>query len=226
MGIPHAKAVLALFHYYVYHYIMKKFNQFPLLQIGMVCVVLFNMYSCNQTASTLEQTYLQQIQQDFVVHRNNVADIDSINKHIVKRIDSLFDKQRADTTNSDLINGIMNTRSFNKTILAYKDMMNNEVLHDKVLRLQIARHVAYFEGFTASKRHWDNQWDVTARPYLYKNGLSAKSEVPTTKLYGQPEFMAILWDRRMFANDVLIWAPRMLASADSVLLQLEIALGK
>lgn len=184
------------------------------------------MASCSDHRQSDDTIYLKQIQLDQKVHRQNVVEIDSINSSIVKRIDSLFDGTRSDITNTDLVKGIMNTRSYNKTILAYREILNGDYVQDANLKLRIARHIAYFEGMTESKRSWDNQWDITARPYLYKHGLSSKLEGSDASLWKDPEFRSVLWDRRMFAHDVEIWSPRILASADTVLLVLDMALSK
>lgn len=75
----------------------------------------------------------------------------------------------------------MNTRAYTLTILAYKNILNGDYVEDHELKIKIARHVVQFEALTMSKRSWDAQWDITARPYLYKNGLSSKPENSTIK---------------------------------------------
>jgi len=177
--------------------------------------------SCTSTGNDKESNtfYLHQIEEDFRQHREDVQTIYNINKNIVLRIDSLFEGTRIDSTNADLVKGIMNTRAYTMTIMAYKDILNGKYLDDHSLKIKIARHVATFEGMAQSKRAWDAQWDVTARPYLYRHGLASKNSLTPGKinLISDPEFRAILWDRRMFAHDVEIWSPRILGSADSIL---------
>lgn len=60
---------------------------------------------------------------------------------------------------------------------------------------------------------------MNTRPYLYKNGLSSIPENRTRKnnLISDPEFRAVLWDRRMYAHDAEIWTPRIINSADSII---------
>jgi len=149
-----------------------------------------------------------------------VITIDEINGKIVKRIDFLLDGQRKDVLNKDLVKGIMNTRSYNTTIVAYRDILNGNYISDTELKLHIARHIAYFEGIALSKRMWSQQWDHTARPYLYDNGLF-KSSSKKNNLISDPIFRTVLWDRRMFAHDVEIKTPKLLMGIDSVILRID-----
>lgn len=191
------------------------------LKIITFLLILVGLTSCTSyhkdpTKNTL---YLNSIKEDFLKHRLDVITIYDINKKIVLNIDSLFTGSRKDTFNTNLTKGIMNTRAYTLTILAYKNILNGDYVEDNELKIKIARHVAQFEGLAMSKRSWDAQWDMTARPYLYKNGLSSKPENKTRRnnLISDPEFRAVLWDRRMFAHDVEIWTPRILNSADSII---------
>jgi hypothetical protein len=181
-----------------------------------------------QDARTTEKIYLQTIHEDFIAHRENVSLIYDIGMNIVARIDSLFAEQRADTANTDLIRGIMVTRGYDRTILAYRDILNSDYISDPELKLMIARHAALFEGYAAAKREWDNQWDVTARPYIYKHGLfsnpgrfASGDEEKQYNLYRDPEFRTILWDRRMFAYDVSFITPALLESADEIVKRID-----
>ena len=178
--------------------------------------------------SETEQIYLQTIRDDFTAHRKNVSLIHDIGMNIVQRIDSLFTEQRADTANTDLIRGIMVTRGYDRTILAYRDILNGDYISDPELKLMIARHTALFEGYANVKREWDNQWDITARPVLYKHGLlshprmhSAAEPEKSYELYRDPEFRSVLWDRRMFAYDVSYITPALLESADEIVKRID-----
>lgn len=172
-----------------------------------------------------EGYYLTQIRNDFIRHREDVTTIYAIAGSIVKRIDSLINGLIKNASNADLINGIMTTRAYNMTILAYKDILNGNYISNADLKLKIARHVAWFEGIALSKRHWDEQWDQTARPYLYNNGLF-KSGENQFNLIADPVFRSVLFDRRMFAHDVEIYTPKILASADSVIAAIDVLLKK
>jgi len=163
-----------------------------------------------------ERIYLQQVQTDFIQHQEDVNTIFKINSGIVKYIDSIFDGQKKNVADANLLNGIMNTRAYNLTILAYKNILNGNYIRDAELKLKIARYTAWFEGVALSKRGWDEQWDKTARPYLYNNGLM-RSVVENKNLVNDPVIRSVLWDRRMFAHDTEIYTPRLLASADSVI---------
>lgn len=206
-----------------------------LLSAGTSWIILFltsTFVSCSSVKSvsgsvsnTDETFYLTHIRKDFVKHKEDVTTIYNIASSIVKRIDSLFSDLRKDTSNADLINGIMTTRAYNMTILAYKDILNGNYISNADLKLKIARHVAWFEGVAASKRHWDEQWDQVARPYLYNNGLF-KSGQNQYNLIADPVFRSVLFDRRMFAHDVEIYTPQILASADSVIATIDELLGK
>lgn len=178
--------------------------------------------SANKSDETL---YLTQIRSDFLQHKHNVTVVGSIGGGIVARIDSLFSGSRPDTTNADLIEQIMITQAYDMTILAYKDILNGRYVGDARLKLAIARHVAWFEGIAASKRHWDNQWDETARPYIYNNGLF-KSRKARYNLIADPVFRSVLFDRRMFAHDAEAVTPRILASADSIIGAIDLLLKK
>jgi hypothetical protein len=97
----------------------------------------------------------------------------------------------------------------------------------------IARHTALLEGYADAKREWDNQWDVTARPYINKHGLfshppfSKTTEPPKNyTLYRDPEFRTVLWDRRMFAYDVTYITPVLLESINTVIRRMEVLLGE
>ena len=186
--------------------------------LSLFVILIFSCTSSQMNTGN-ERLYLRSIREDFLKHREDVVTINDINSKIVLRIDSLFAGTRKDNFNSDLTKGIMNTRSYTLTIIAYKNILNGDYIKNDELKIRIARHVAQFEGLALSKRSWDSQWDMTARPYLYKNGLSSRPEEKSMKndLIANPEFRAVLWDRRMFAHDVEIWTPRILNSADSVI---------
>ena len=175
-----------------------------------------------------ELVYLETIREDFTRHRQNVSLIYDIGMNIVQRIDSLFSGQRTDTANSDLLRGIMVTRQYDRTILAYRNILNGSYLSDPILKLQIARHVALFEGYASAKREWDDQWDITARPFIYKHGLFSQPGMfgfqETEKrynLYHDPEFRTILWDRRMFAWDITYTTPALLESVDAIIARID-----
>jgi hypothetical protein len=193
--------------------------------IATITLIVFYLTSCTgskKAASSRtnddEQVYLRQLRNDFIQHKEDVTTIYNINSGIVKRIDSLFDGLRKDTSN--LMNGIMNTRAYNLTILAYKDILSGNYISDAHLKLKVATHVARFEGLAESKRSWDNQWDGTARPYLYDAGL-LKSNDQKSNLMSDPVFRSVLWDRRMFAHDVEIITPGILSTADSVIVSID-----
>ena len=178
--------------------------------------------------SETEQIYLQTIRDDLIAHRENVSLIYDIGMTIVAKIDSLFTEQRADTANTDLIRGIMVTRGYNRTILAYRDILNGDYISDPELKLMIARHAAFFEGYADVKREWDNQWDITARPVLYKHGLLSNPRMHSItepdksyELYRDPEFRSVLWDRRMFAYDVTYITPALLESANAIIKRID-----
>jgi|GEM_PF-1090923 len=202
------------------------------------CVAIFILVSFNpvdgQELATefspdkSEHLYLQTIRDDFNAHRENVSLIYDIGMNIVQRIDSLFTEQQADTANTDLIRGIMVTRQYDRTVLAYRNILNGNYISDPELKLMIARHAALFEGYAEAKREWDNQWDITARPYIYKHGLFSHpgmftfgDEEKQYNLYRDPEFRTILWDRRMFAFDVTYTTPALLESADAILKRID-----
>lgn len=198
--------------------------------ISTTIIILFYLTSCTVsekvTAGKInddEQIYLRQIRNDFIQHKEDVTVIYNIGSGIVKRIDSLFNGLRKDTVNSNLINGIMTTRAYNLTILAYKDILNGNYIKDASLKLKIATHIAWFEGLVQSKRSWDEQWDKTARPYIYDNALF-KSVEQKSNLISDPVFRSVLFDRRMFAHDVEIITPGILSSADSVILSIDVLL--
>jgi len=178
----------------------------------------------NGTIDETELVYLSTIREDFIRHKENVFLLYNIGIGIVQRIDSLFTEQRADTANTDLVKGIMVTRQYDRTIMAYRDILNGSYISDPQLKLKIARHVARFKGFADAKRGWDNQWDITARPFIYKHGLFNHPPVSRTSepdkrynLYRDPEFRTVLWDRRMFAYDVTYITPALLESADAII---------
>ncbi|WP_295235289.1 hypothetical protein [Sediminibacterium sp.] len=198
--------------------------------ISTTIIILFYLTSCtvSEKATTGkinddEQIYLRQISKDFIQHKEDVTVIYNIGSRIVKRIDSLFNGLRKDTVNSTLISGIMTTRSYDLTILAYKDILNGNYIKNANLKLEIATHIARFEGLVQSKRSWDEQWDKTARPYIYDNGLF-KSVEQKSNLISDPVFRSVLFDRRMFAHDVEIITPGILSSADSVIASIDVLL--
>lgn len=193
-------------------------------------IILFYLTSCTvsekATAGKInddEQIYLRQISNDFIQHKEDVTIIYNIGSRIVKRIDSLFNGLRKDTANSTLMNGIMGTKPYNLSILAYKDILNGNYIKDANLKLKIATHIARFEGLAQSKRSWDEQWDKTARPYIYDNGL-LKSVDQKNNLISDPVFRSVLFDRRMFAHDVEIITPGILSSVDSVIASIDVLL--
>jgi hypothetical protein len=182
---------------------------------------------------TVETIYLQTIRNDFIEHRDNISLVHDIGMSIVQRIDSLFTEQRADIADMDLIRDIMVTRGYDRTILAYRDILNGDYISDPELKLMVARHTALFEGHADVKREWDNQWDITARPYIYKHGLFSHPPISKTAgppksytLYRDPEFRTILWDRRMFAYDVTYITPALLESADAIIGRIDELLNK
>jgi hypothetical protein len=202
------------------------------------CVAIFILASFNPvhgqelgtkfSPDVSEHLYLQTIRDDFNAHRENISLIHDIGMNIVARIDSLFAEQRADTANTDLIRGIMVTRQYDRTIMAHSDILNGSYISDPELKLIIARHTALFEGYANAKREWDNQWDITARPYIYKHGLLSNpgmfgsgDEPKQYNLYRDPEFRTILWDRRMFAFDVTYTTPALLESVDAVIKRID-----
>jgi hypothetical protein len=176
-------------------------------------------------ADESERMYLSAIRDDFIDHKENVSLIHSIGMNIVESIDSLFAAQRADTADTELLRGsMMVTRQYDRTILAYKNILNGQYITDPELKLMIARHTALFAGYADAKREWDNQWDIVARPYIYKHGLFSNPDIHNEKaeekrysLYRDPEFRTILWDRRMFAYDVTYITPALLESADAII---------
>ena len=182
----------------------------------------------NADKSETETIYLQTIFDDFIQHRENITLIHDIGMSIVQRIDSLFTELRADTTDTDLLRGIMVTRQYDRAILAYKNILNGDYVSDPELKLMVARHTALFEGYADAKREWDNQWDITARPYIYKHGLFTdpgmhRSGEPekSYNLYRDPELRTILWDRRMFAYDVTYITPVLLESVSDIIGKIE-----
>lgn len=216
---------------------MMEYLKRPLMKCT-VCVAIFILASFGHvygqelrtefSPGESEHLYLQTIREDFIAHRDNVSLIHDIGMNIVAKIDSLFTGQRADTANTDLVRGIMVTRQYDRTILAYKEILNGSYISDSKLKLTIARHAALFEGYAEAKREWDNQWDITARPYIYKHGLFSDPGIHRSgepeksyELYRDPEFRTILWDRRMFAFDVTYTTPVLLESADAVIERVE-----
>lgn len=180
------------------------------------------------TIGDTERTYLSAIRHDFVEHRENVSLLYNIGMNIVQRIDSLFTEQRADTANAELLRGIMVTRQYDRTVLAYREILNGRYISDPLLKLLIARHAARFEGYANAKREWDNQWDSTARPLIYKHGLLSYPSMVSPReaekrydLYRDPEFRSVLWDRRMFAWDISYIAPVLLESADAIIARID-----
>jgi len=206
-------------------------NQYKTATIAIISFLAVYLASCTATEKAAsktnndEQIYLRQIRNDFVQHKEDVTAIYNINSGIVRRLDSLFNGQRKDTANPNLLSGIMNTRAFNLAITAYRGILNASYIKDAQLKLKIATHVAWFEGVAQSKRHWDEQWDNIARPYIYNNGLF-KSTDKKTNLIADPVFRTVLWDRRMFAHDTEIYAPRLISSADSVITLIDALLKK
>jgi hypothetical protein len=207
-------------------------NFFVITRIFFVVFLPTAMVSCHSVKSVSgkaaeadEKIYLAQIRNDFIQHKEDVATITAIAGTIVKRIDSLFNGLRKDTSNADLVKGIMTTRPYDMTILAYKNILNGNYIRNAELKLKVARHVAWFEGIAESKRHWDNQWDETARPYIYNNALF-KPDTKQYNLIADPTFRTILFDRRMFAHDAEIYGPRILESADSILAAIDMLTNK
>lgn len=138
---------------------------------AFIVVVFFIL--CNSCTSTTsgnsnndDNFYIKSIREDFIKHKEDVITINDINSKIVLRIDSLLLGTRKDTCNTDLTKGIMNTRAYTLTIVAYKNILNGNYIKSDELKIKIARHIAQFEGLAMSKRSWDAQWDMTARPYL------------------------------------------------------------
>lgn len=136
------------------------------------------------------------------------------------------------TASTDLIRGIMVTRGYDRTILAYRDILNGSYISDPKLKLMVARHTTLFEGYVEAKREWDNQWDITARSFIYKHALfshpglfASGDEEKQYILYHDPEFRTILWDRRMFAYDVSYITPVLLESADAIIEQIDLLLA-
>jgi len=115
-----------------------------------------------------------------------------------------------------------------RAIMAYKDILNGDYISDPELKLMIARPTALFEGYAAAKREWDNQWDITARPYFYRHGLfsnprifASGDEEKQYNLYRDPEFRSVLWDRRMFAYDVTYTTLALLESAGAIISRID-----
>jgi len=204
----------------------SKGHKMKILFLILVITVssFFPATSQNVVIDETEMIYLSAIREDFVNHRDNVTLLYDIGMTIVQRIDSLFTGQRADTANTDLVKGIMVTRQYDRTIMAYRDILNGSYISDPQLKLKIARHVARFQGFADAKRGWDNQWDIIARPFIYKHGMfshprlfRASETEKRYNLYRDPEFRTVLWDRRMFAYDVSYITPALLESADAII---------
>lgn len=106
--------------------------------------------------------------------------------------------------------------------MAYVGILNGTYVSNPLVKLQVARHVAYFAGIDKSKRGWDDQWDVTARPFIYNNGLLAAG-TKNYDLIRNPVMRSLLFDRRMFVHDTELYVPRLLASADSVIAAIDLA---
>jgi hypothetical protein len=193
----------------------------------ILVIIVSSLSTASSQDATKDETeiiYLSAIRDDFISHRENVTLIYDIGMNIVQLIDSLFAGQRADTANTDLVRGIMVTRQYDRTIMAYKDILKGSYISDPQLKLQIAGHAALFQGYADAKREWDNQWDITARPFIYKHGLLNHPPVSRTSepekhynLYRDPEFRTVLWDRRMFAYDITYITPALLESADAII---------
>lgn len=159
--------------------------------------------------------YLQQIRNDFQNHKKDVVSIFNINNKIVTLIDSLLGTPGANPPNTVLLR-IMNTQPYDCSILAYKNILQSSDLSDEALKLKIAKHVAGFEGWARWKlQSIDWQWDKTARPYIYERSLIQKSDFQKNPLT-DPVFRNVLFDRRMFAHDVELITPEMVASIDSI----------
>jgi len=209
-----------------------RFHHMSIRTIVVIFITIVYLSSCtvsqksaNSDATNDEAIYLTQLRNDFISHKEDVITINTINSGIVMRIDSLFNGTRRDTTNTNLLRGIMNTRDYNLTILAYKNILNGDYIKNAQLKLNVARHTARFEGIARSKHSWSEQWDKTARPYIYDNGL-LKSRSRKTNLISDSVFRAVLWDRRMFAHDVEIYTPIIISSADSVIASIDAILKK
>ena len=206
-----------------------RFHHMKIKVIGTIIITIVYLTSCtvteksaNRNATNDEAIYLTQLRNDFISHKEDVIAINTINRGIVMRIDSLFNGARKD---SRLLSGIMNTRAYNLTILAYKNILNGNYIKNAQVKLNVARHIARFEGIAHSKELWDEQWDKTARPYIYNNGM-LKSSSQKTNLISDSVFRAVLWDRRMFAHDVEICTPIIISSADSIIVSIDAMLKK
>ena len=156
---------------------MKVLRIIPLVFLLMAFLSCTSSYKRDESIrSDNEEIYLKRIREDFIKHKEDLTTILTINRSIVARIDSLLNGLIKEPGNTNLAKGIMNTRSYDLSIVAYKDILNGDYINDADLKLEIATHVAKFEGFAESKRLWDYQWDVTARPYLYANGLLSSGD--------------------------------------------------
>jgi len=205
---------------------MKTLLTIPLVILLMAFLSCTSSYKRDESIrSDNEEIYLKRIREDFIKHKEDLTNILTINRSIVARIDSLLNGLIKQPGNTNLAKGIMNTRAYDLSIVAYKDILNGDYINDADLKLEIATHVAKFEGFAESKRSWDYQWDVTARPYLYANGLLSSGD-KRNNLISDPAFRSLLLDRRMFAYDVERVTPRIMPSADSVITAIEELLRK
>jgi hypothetical protein len=194
------------------------------LAAGASLVVMSSSHPLRAQAAPSELMYLQQMRSDFVDHVKDVQTIFTINQGIFARIDSLLNHQTADTADAAFVRGTMNTRAYNLTIDAYRDILSGTYVSDPLVKLRVARHVARFDGLARERVRWAEQWDQTARPYMYDKGLLAN---PTgSHVLADPVFRSILLDRRNFARDVVSVTPGVLASADSVVAAIDAAIGK
>lgn len=173
-----------------------------------------------------ESVYLNQIKKDFLRHKKDLIAIDNYNKRMVTLIDSVLNVQPDSKPGTSFFGKIMNTQPYDQTVLAYKNILQDNTITNTDLKLKIATHLAQFEGLAKAKSESiDWQWDKTARPYLYNYGLGMKKNNHENPL-ADPVFRSVLFDRRMFAHDVVSFTPRMLSSLDSVVSTIDADLKK
>ncbi|HEU4576462.1 MAG TPA: hypothetical protein VFS36_15780 [Chitinophagaceae bacterium] len=169
-----------------------------------------------------ERTCLQQIRTDFSKHKQDVQTIYTLNKRISSMLDSLLNLEGLIRTDTTVFRKIMNTRPYDLTILAYKNILLNRSISDEALKLKIAGYTAQFEGLATWKLFSiDWQWDKTARPYIFGHSIVTENDL-TGKNLSDPVLRAVLYDRKMFALDVVNGiTPRLLPSIDSILNQID-----
>ena len=175
----------------------------------------------------IERTYLQQIRTDFINHKKDVQTIYTFNKRIAFIIDSILNVKGLIKTDTTVFRKIMNTRPYDLTVLAYKNILFNKYISDEELKMKIARHTAQFEGLANWKLFSiDWQWDKTARPYIFGHSIVTENDA-TGKNLSDPVLRAVLYDRKMFALDVVNGiTPKMMPSIDSIIDQIETDLKK